>query len=358
MGSTLSGSEVLTMAEINCSTMAEIDCSDLNRLSFVGPFQVFSSIGHWNTAVYVILALHVAPFLAWTASVVIKVVNKIRLSKFTSIYWLILTPASVLILASLGIIIPSTGKLIEAGIDVVISIGFLQFINFTLDLCSEKELIIEYFKEKEVSLQIGAPPFICLTGCKNVGLSKKGLSFVIWGPRLLFSVKFLLLAVEVVYALLDYTPSGYFLDVDNFHNILNIPASLFGIYCLNIYMDVINVCLDGNSKRFLVVMLLVEFIIFDSLKLFFVFIKGTHMLACVPPFLSQDHIVYMLKNIIKGFLATFIGVPFLNVCREDIILPQLSKPNPSEGQQNYGFYFGEENGLPPESIISRQSVSA
>ena len=37
------------------------------------------------------------------------------------------------------------------------------------------------------------------------------------------------------------------------------------------------------------------------------------MLTCVPPFLSQDLVSHILKNIIKAFLATFIGIPFLKI---------------------------------------------
>ena len=38
------------------------------------------------------------------------------------------------------------------------------------------------------------------------------------------------------------------------------------------------------------------------------------MLTCVPP-LSLHMVAHFLKNIIKAFLATFIGIPFLGLCR-------------------------------------------
>jgi hypothetical protein len=49
------------------------------------------------------------------------------------------------------------------------------------------------------------------------------------------------------------------------------------------------------------------------------------MLTCVPPFLSQDLVVHLLKNIMKGFLATFIGFPFLKICGEEIVIPQVNR---------------------------------
>ena len=47
------------------------------------------------------------------------------------------------------------------------------------------------------------------------------------------------------------------------------------------------------------------------------------MLTCVPPYLSQDMVVHLLKNIIKAFLATFMGIPYLTICAEKTELPQV-----------------------------------
>ena len=150
----------------------------------------------------------------------------------------------------------------------------MKYLKFTLDLCSGKNAITKYCKEKEIPLQIGAPPFVCLQPCSNVQLTKKRLSVVLWGPRFLLSIKCLIFTVDVVHLLVGYTPSGFYLDVDNIHNILNIPAGLLGIYCFNIYMGILNECLSGNSKRVLGSILLVEFILFDVLRLFFIFLTG------------------------------------------------------------------------------------
>ena len=61
-----------------------------------------------------------------------------------------------------------------------------------------------------------------------------------WGPSILLGVKVVILAVDLIHLLIGYTPSGYYLDVDNIHNILSIPAGLIGIYCFNIYVSIIN----------------------------------------------------------------------------------------------------------------------
>ena len=41
---------------------------------------------------------------------------------------------------------------------------------------------------------------------------------------------------------------------------------------------------------------------------------GSGMLSCVPPHLSLERVEHLLKNCIKAFLATFIGVPYLSIC--------------------------------------------
>jgi len=143
------------------------------------------------------------------------------------------------------------------------------------------------------------------------------------GPSILLCVKVLILAVDLIHLLLGYIPSGYYLSIDNVHNILSIPSGLFAIYCFNIYMSIISECLQGNTKRLLGKILLVQFILFNCLRLFFIFLTGTGMLTCVYPFLSQNLAVHLLKNIMKGFLSTFISFPFLNICGQETVIPQL-----------------------------------
>ena len=59
------------------------------------------------------------------------------------------------------------------------------------------------------------------------------------------------------------------------------------------------------------------------------------MLTCVPPFFSQDSVVHLLKNIMKGFLATFIGFPFLNICgQENIKTP--GEQDDTNSQEKFG----------------------
>ena len=92
---------------------------------------------------------------------------------------------------------------------------------------------------------------------------------------------------------------------------------LLGIYCFNIFLSVFNSLLENNKKKHLGTILLMEFILFDVLRIFFVFLSGTGMLNCLPPFFSISNVEHLLKNCMKAFLATWIGGPFLVICSED-----------------------------------------
>ena len=41
------------------------------------------------------------------------------------------------------------------------------------------------------------------------------------------------------------------------------------------------------------------------------------MLNCLPPFYSVSNVEHLLKNCMKAFLSTWIGVPFLKYCAEE-----------------------------------------
>ena len=40
---------------------------------------------------------------------------------------------------------------------------------------------------------------------------------------------------------------------------------------------------------------------------------GTEMLTCVPPYLSQSLVVHLMKNYIKAFVATGLGLAMINL---------------------------------------------
>ena len=156
----------------------------------------------------------------------------------------------------------------------MISVGLVKFLQFSLTLCGGREGVVSYCNGKNILLPIGSPPLVCFFPCKKPKVTKKSLSLVILGPYFLLFIKSLILCVDIIYLAIDYIPEDNFLSLDNLHNILSFPVGLVAIYCLNIYLVIINDCLTGNNKRFLGLVLLLEFILFDCLKLFFIFLTG------------------------------------------------------------------------------------
>lgn len=91
---------------------------------------------------------------------------------------------------------------------------------------------------------------------------------------MLFSLKIIILSVDLIYLIVGYTPSGSFLHLDNIHAVLNIPAGLLGIYCYNIFLGPTSQYLGDSSRRHLGTILLMEYVLFDVLRLFYVFLAG------------------------------------------------------------------------------------
>ena len=91
---------------------------------------------------------------------------------------------------------------------------------------------------------------------------------------MLFCLKIIILSVDLIYLMVGYTPTGSYLDLDNLHAVLNIPAGLLGIYCYNIYLGPTSQFLGERNRRHLGPILLMEYVLFDVLRLFYVFLAG------------------------------------------------------------------------------------
>eukprot|EP00090_Calanus_glacialis_P021655 TRINITY_DN33428_c0_g1_i1.p1 TRINITY_DN33428_c0_g1~~TRINITY_DN33428_c0_g1_i1.p1 ORF type:complete len:353 (+),score=59.80 TRINITY_DN33428_c0_g1_i1:303-1361(+) len=288
-------------------------CSSLLIPTLVGPTQVFASIGHWSTAVYVILALHLVPVWVVGTLTLFRLRSSCHPLLVAPLAWLVSIPPALMSLTAAGILVPSLGKYIEVLLEIVLSLGLVKFIDFITALCGGQEAIVNFCTEKKILLPIGSPPIICLMPCRKPSVTLSRLSVVSFVPGLLFCYKVSILAIDVTLFLIGHQSSGEFFAYDNLHNIASFPVGLLSIYCYNMIISIMSECLPGNTKKFLGIIILIQFILFDCLRLFFIFLTGTGMLTCVPPFLSQDLVSHILKNIIKAFLATFIGLPFFKI---------------------------------------------
>jgi len=171
-------------------------------------------------------------------------------------------------------VVPSLGIYVEILHEIVISFGLVQFVSLCLRICQGDKAIVSVCNKKDIKLPIGSPPFVCLLPFKQPDISSRNLRLMILAPKLLFLYKSMILVVEIIYALVGYKPSGDFVNLDNLHNIIGIPVGLITIYFYTMFNFVMNKVMEGNSKRFVGVILLLEFILFDCTRLFFIFLTG------------------------------------------------------------------------------------
>ena len=152
-------------------------------------------------------------------------------------------------------------------------------------------------------------------------MTRRSLNFVLLTPVLLLIIKVLILLVEIIYVIAGHESERQFFAMDNLHNLAAIPVGLIGIYGYNMFLIIIPKFVPEKSDTVMGLICLALFVLFDCTRLFFVFLTGTGFQTCVPPFMSVDLVSHFLKNTIKGFLATFIGIPFLTICKDKLEYP-------------------------------------
>jgi len=290
------------------------NCLELNIPPVVGPAEVYSSLGHWNTAVYVILVLHLVPVWVVSTLSLAKLSTSLPPTQVPTTAWLITIPPAIMSATTAAIMVPSLGKYVEVLLEIIICVGLVKFIQLSILLCGGEENVVSVCRKRKIQLPIGVPPFICLLPCRKPQVSYWNLNLMIFTPALLLAVKVCILATDLFFIIIGYNPSGDFIALDNLHHIIAFPVGLLAIYFYTMFNVIMNDCLKGNNKRFLGIVLLAQFILFDCLRLFFIFQTSSGMLTCVPPFLSQELVVHLQKNYIKAFLATGLGLPFIKLC--------------------------------------------
>jgi len=289
-------------------------CLYLHIPPVVGPAEVYSSLGHWNTAVYVILVLHLVPVWVVSTLSLSTLSSSLPPNQLPPTAWLVSIPPAIMSATAAAIVVPSLGKYVEVLLEIIICIGLVKIIQLSVLLCGGHDNLVNICRKRNTKLPIGSPPFVCLLPFRKPKVSRMNLNLMIFAPALLLAVKIIILVIDLIFLCIGYIPSGDFIAYDNLHHIIAFPVGLFAIYCYTMFNFIMNDCLEGNSKRFLGIILLLEFILFDCLRLFFIFLTGTGMLTCVPPNLSQELVVHLLKNYIKAFLATGLGLPFIKLC--------------------------------------------
>lgn len=144
------------------------NCSALDIPTYVGPnevreesfcnnnhrnmfLQVFASIGHWLSSVYVILCLHAVP--VWIVSTHIRLGLKVTTTPYLA--WLVSCPPLMMVLTSLGIILPSLGIFVEVLLELVIVVTMLKYIQWIVHRLGGSEALIAKCQEENVRIPLG-----------------------------------------------------------------------------------------------------------------------------------------------------------------------------------------------------------
>ena len=146
-----------------------MNCTDIPNDSYVGPqevsfhcfksgsnniyLQVFASIGHWVTSVYIILALHAVPVLVFSAHIRLRS----TISAPPHLSSLVSCPPLLMILASLGIIIPSSGIFVEVSMWQASALHYLLlffFENVHLPVKNTNYFCVYFYMDVKTYLKI------------------------------------------------------------------------------------------------------------------------------------------------------------------------------------------------------------
>lgn len=106
------------------------------------------------------------------------------------------------------------------------SLGIVQFIGYIIDTRGGMSQFVEHCLIENIRINFGSPPFFCLLPLNQPMPTKRMISLTKWGPIFLLCVKISILSVDLIFLILGYHQSGYYLDVDNIHYILSIPAGM------------------------------------------------------------------------------------------------------------------------------------
>lgn len=286
-------------------------------------------MSHWSTAVYIILGLHLVP--VWAAAISgllhLRLATPLRAtppgspSLLPPLAWLVSVPPALMSLATAGIVVPSTGPFVEILLEVVLAVAMVCFIKYVVAIFGKEDILVDVCNTKKVLLPLGAPPFCFLQGCHKPPISYRNISIITFFPKLLVVVKLVVFIIEVVLTVLQVKRTDGFLGLDTIHLVLQLPIGLVCMYFYTMFLIIANQIIADNSKRFLGFVILLLVVFFDCLRIFFIFLTGTGMLTCVPPHLTLLIVVDFLKNIIKGFLTTFCGLPFIQLCVTSPLVP-------------------------------------
>jgi len=276
----------------------------------IGPVEVFLSLGHWATSVYIFLSLHLAGVLWIGLKIYNRLPSQCPAILLPSITRMVLIPSSLVTISIVGVMNPDMGPSVEMLLDLVMLYGMMHYQHYTISISGGMEMMATSCQKKNILLPTWAPPCCLIPFFPGPSVTTKTLKIITSFPVVLGTVKLASVFLHVMYGLTVYTPDG----IGNILSIISVPVTITTMYCFTMFNIIMEEIMEGNKTRLLGILLLVEYVLFDSQRGFFKLLTGTGMLSCVPPHLTIGRVEHLLKNCIKAFLATFIGIPYLQCC--------------------------------------------
>lgn len=298
----------------------------IHELTFCGPKEVYEALQSTAIIVFVMLtALYLFPVWSYSVYTIFRL-RKTCNSKAKSVLILPSLPIFLSILAGLGIILPCSGIYVETLQDAMLTIALMLY--FELAEKVNKKLLQ-----------------------KEDGMNSRGLMVLNF---LLSTALFLLLWSKQIILFIDFIRINNMEFDSTFFQISTDTISRLVAILLALLSLALSVLKLRNLHRQNVdvnpaLHILVFYFLHQAIWLFFLFLEETQIIGSLSAAFRREYVSHFIKNIQKVFLATIIGVSYIQSCsafydflesknlfasRSDVKEEPIQAPSSSEKGEN------------------------
>ena len=151
--------------------------------------------------------------------------------------------------------------------------GILLYQKLVIFISDGVNGVVSTCQKKKITLPTWAPPCCLFPFLPTVEVTARNLSFITTVPMFLLSIKIFNMIIQII--------GGVSTDLsfESFEGIIttiSLLLTIFTIYNFTMFNIIIENVLEGDKRRFLGVLLLVEYILFDSQRGFFKLLSGKY----------------------------------------------------------------------------------
>jgi len=320
-------------------------------LIFCGPVEVYEALGSSAVVVYIMLtALYLIPIWTYSGINVTRLTKSYQNKKSKSLLLLPTVPVFLSFLSGLGIILPCAGIFVETISDAVLTVGLMLYFELA-------ERIHHKTKDNAKDNQEEKEQQMILTDSSVISRLLTPRRRAMVHNFLLSSSLFLLLWSKQVILFMDLINIPHLVPGSTFLSLTpDTVARLVALFlalatCLLSLVKMKNLREDKVDTNPGLYILLLYFL-YTAIWIFFIFIEETRLLRDLSVPFVRNYVSHFVKNIQKVFLATIIGVPFVQSCT------QLNEKYGSElgqGHSNQAAILTEKNETELEKIAGSVS---